>query len=285
MTENENPFEVAGQATSPTFQSPVSMNAGTVRVEQTRAMTEVQGMMLLAKQFPRDETQAFAKAMIACQRADFAEKATYSYARGRETISGPSIRLAEELARCWGNIDFGIKELSQKDGESEMMAYAWDLETNTRSSQNFSVKHIRDTKNGAQKLTAQRDIYENNANNGGRRLRARILAILPPDLVSNAVAECKRTLAGKNDIPLIDRARNMIMAFSKVGVKQALIEKRLGHSVENITPDELVEYKGILNSLKDGASGISDWFDYSADGEKAAALNEALGNTEVKKDV
>ncbi len=285
MTENENPFEVAGQATSPTFQSPVSMNAGTVRVEQTRAMTEVQGMMLLAKQFPRDETQAFAKAMIACQRADFAEKATYSYARGRETISGPSIRLAEELARCWGNIDFGIKELSQKDGESEMMAYAWDLETNTRSSQNFSVKHIRDTKNGAQKLTAQRDIYENNANNGGRRLRARILAILPPDLVSNAVAECKRTLAGKNDIPLIDRARNMIMAFSKVGVKQALIEKRLGHSVENITPDELVEYKGILNSLKDGASGISDWFDYSADGEKAAVLNEALGNTEVKKDV
>jgi len=184
-----------------------------------------------------------------------------------------------------GNIDFGIKELSQKEGESEMMAYAWDLETNTRSSQNFSVKHIRDTKNGAQKLTVQRDIYENNANNGGRRLRARILAILPPDLVSNAVAECKRTLAGKNDMPLIDRARNMIMAFSKVGVKQALIEKRLGHSVEDITPDELAEYKGILNSLKDGISGISDWFDYSADGEKAAALNEALSGSEVKKNV
>jgi len=284
MTENENPFEVTAPAPQ-AIQPPVSMNAGTVKIEQTRAMTEVQGMMLLAKQFPRDETQAFAKAMVACQRADFAEKATYSYARGRETISGPSIRLAEELARCWGNIDFGIKELSQKEGESEMMAYAWDLETNTRSSQNFSVKHIRDTKNGAQKLTVQRDIYENNANNGGRRLRARILAILPPDLVSNAVAECKRTLAGKNDMPLIDRARNMIMAFSKVGVKQALIEKRLGHSVEDITPDELAEYKGILNSLKDGISGISDWFDYSADGEKAAALNEALSGSEVKKNV
>lgn len=283
MTENENPFEVTAPAPQ-AIQPPVSMNAGTVKIEQTRAMSEVQGMMLLAKQFPRDETQAFMKALTACQRPDFAEKATYSYARGKETISGPSIRLAEELARCWGNIDFGIKELSQKDGESEMMTYAWDLETNTRSSQNFSVKHIRDTKNGAQKLTTQRDIYENNANNGGRRLRARILAILPPDLVNNAVAECKRTLAGKNDIPLIDRAKNMVMAFSKVGVKQALIEKRLGHSVENITPDELAEYKGILNSLKDGVSGISDWFDYSADGEKAAALNEILG-TEVNKNV
>lgn len=283
MTENENPFEIAEQAPQ-TIQPPVSMNAGTIKIEQTRAMTEVQGMMLLAKQFPRDEMQAFQKAMLACQRPEFAEKATYSYARSGETISGPSIRLAEELARCWGNIDFGIKELSQKDGESEMMAYAWDLETNTRSSQNFSVKHIRDTKNGAKKLTSQRDIYENNANNGGRRLRARILAILPPDLVNNAVAECRRTIAGKNDIPLIDRAKNMVMAFSKVGVKQALIEKRLGHSVENITPEELAEYKGILNSLKDNMTSISDWFDYSADGEKAAALNEMLGS-EVNKNV
>ena len=99
MTDMENPFAVTEQA--PTLQQPVSMNAGTVRVEQTRAMTEVQGMMLLAKQFPRDEMQAFQKAMLACQRPEFAEKATYSYARSSETISGPSIRLAEELARCW----------------------------------------------------------------------------------------------------------------------------------------------------------------------------------------
>ena len=263
---------------------PVSVNVSTTMVEQTRAMSEVRGMMILAKQFPRDETLAFSKVMLACQRVDFAEKATYSYPRSGETISGPSIRLAEELARCWGNIDFGIKELSQKDGESEMMAYAWDLETNTRSSQNFAVKHIRDVKGTARKLTTQRDIYENNANNAGRRLRARILAIIPPDLVNAAVEECKRTLAGKNDVPLIDRARNMVMAFSKVGVKKSLIEKRLGHSVEDITSEELVEYKGIHNSIKDGATGISSWFDFSADGEKAAALNEKL-DSEVISDV
>ena len=285
---SENPFEVEMivQSDSPMQPSqPSNINAGTVRVEQTRAMTEVQGMMLLAKQFPRDEMQAFAKVLVACQRLEFAEKATYSYARGKETISGPSIRLAEELARCWGNIDFGIKELSQRDGESEMMAYAWDLETNTRSSQNFSVKHITDTKNGPKKLTTQRDIYENNANNGGRRLRARILAILPPDLVNRAVAECRRTVAtGGKDIPLIDRARNMVMAFSKIGVKQALLESRLGHPIEDITTDELADYKGILNSLKEGASVVSDWFDYKADGEKAAALNDIL-NGEDKKNV
>lgn len=282
MSDYENPFAPAEVSAEP----PVSVNAGTVKVEQSRAIGEVQGMMLLAKQFPRDEFAAFSKVMLACQRLEFAEKATYSYPRGGETISGPSIRLAEEIARCWGNIDFGIKELSQKDGESEMMAYAWDLETNTRSSQNFAVKHIRETGKGMKKLTSQRDIYENNANNGGRRLRARILAIIPPDLVNAAVAECKRTLAGKNDIPLIDRVKNMIMAFSKYGVKQSLIEKRLGHAVEDMTADELVEYQGIRNSLKEGATNVSDWFDFSANGEKAAEINEKLNAAvEEKSDV
>lgn len=265
-------------------EKPVSVNVSTTMVEQTRAMSEVRGMMILAKQFPRDEVLAFTKVMQACQRHDFAEKATYSYPRSGATISGPSIRLAEEIARCWGNIDFGIKELSQKDGESEMMAYAWDLETNTRSSQNFAVKHVRDANGSVKKLTTQRDIYENNANNAGRRLRARILAIIPPDLVNAAVEECKRTLAGKNDVPLIDRAKNMLMAFSKVGVKKSLIEKRLGHPIEDITGEEIAEYKGILNSIKEGVTGISSWFDFSADGEKAAILNEKL-DTEVISDV
>ena len=275
--ENNNPFAPAEVPEA----KPVSVNVSTTMVEQTRAMSEVRGMMILAKQFPRDEVLAHTKVMQACQRHDFAEKATYSYPRSGGTISGPSIRLAEEIARCWGNIDFGIKELSQKDGESEMMAYAWDLETNTRSSQNFTVKHVRDTNGSVRKLTTQRDIYENNANNAGRRLRSRILAIIPPDLVNAAVEECKRTLAGKNDVPLIDRAKNMVMAFSKVGVKKSLIEKRLGHSIEDITSEELVEYKGILNSIKDGATGISSWFDFSADGEKAAALNEKLDSEAV----
>ena len=269
INENDNPFAI--QSTS---SESARIAAGTVKVEQTRAISEVQSMMFVAKQFPRDEIAAYNKVMLACQRKEFAEKATYSYPRAGSTISGPSIRLAEEIARCWGNIDFGIKELSQKDGESEMLAYAWDLETNVRSSQNFMVQHVSDTRSGPKKLTAQRDIYENNANNAGRRLRARILAIVPPDLVNAAVDECKRTIAGKNDTPIVDRAKNMIMAFSKVGVNQPAIEEKLGHSVENITIDELVEYKGILNSIKDGNSKPSDWFDYKSSTEKADELND-----------
>lgn len=268
-TPNEpNPFRVPANAPG--------INAGAVTIESSRAVAEAQGKLVIAKQFPRNEQLAYAKAMEACKRKSLAEKAMYSYPRSGSTISGPSIRLAEELARCWGNIDFGIKELSQKDGESEMQAYCWDMETNTMSSQTFVVAHVRDTRKGQVKLTEQRDIYENNANMAGRRLRARILAVLPPDLVEAAVNECKKTLAGNNDTPLIDRINNMVVAFKKFGVKIDTIEKRLNRKIDTMTAEDISEYIGIYNSLKDGNSSVSDWFDVKLNADKSDEITELI---------
>lgn len=267
ITQNENPFAVS---------KPKHINEGAVTIEASRAVAEAQGKLIIAKNFPRNEVEAYANAMQACQRKSLAEKATYSYPRSGSTISGPSIRLAEELARCWGNIDFGIKELSQKKGESEMQAYCWDMETNTISSQTFVVSHVRDTKSGQQKLTTQRDIYENNANMAGRRLRARILAVLPPDLVEAAVAECKKTLAGINDTPIADRIRKMAVAFEKFGIKPDTIEKRLGRKLDTITAEDISEYIGIYNSLKDGNTVVSDWFDAKLNSDRAKKLTDEL---------
>lgn len=236
------------------------LNAGTVEIESSRAIAEAQGKLVIAKRFPRDEARAYAKIMESCRRKGLAEEATYAFPRGGQTVSGPSIRLAEELARAWGNIDYGIRELSRKEGVSEMEAYAWDLETNTSSSQKFSVRHIRDTRGGGQALTDERDIYELTANQGARRLRARVLAILPPDLVEAALTECKQTLAGKSDEPIADRVRKMIRAFEKFGVTAPMIELRLGHTLDAVLPDELADLVGIFNSLKSGMSKAGDWF-------------------------
>lgn len=238
-----------------------NINQGTIAIEASRAIAEAQGKLVIAKKFPRNEVQAYAKAMQACQRKGLAEKAFYSYNRGGGTVSGPTIRFAEELARCWGNIEYGIKELSQDNGKSEMHAFAWDLETNSMSSQNFTNPHIREAGGKSKLLTSQRDIYEINANMAARRLRARILAILPGDLVEASIQECKRTLAGKNDEPLIDRVKKMVVQFEKFGVTQEQIEKRLKHGIAAMTIDDLVDYVGIYNALKEGTSKPSEWFE------------------------
>ena len=250
-----------------------NINQGTVAIEASRAIAEAQGKLVIAKRFPRDEVLAYAKAMEACHRPAMAEKAFYSFPRGNQTVEGPTIRFAEELARCWGNIDYGIKELSQDDGKSEMQAYAWDLETNAQSVQNFTNPHQREQNKKMITLTSQRDIYENNANMATRRLRARILAILPGWFVEDAIEECKKTLAGNNDTPLIDRVKKMVVQFAKLGITKEQIERRLRRKIDTMTADDFTEFTGIFNGIKHGESKISDWFEAE---KEATDLTNAL---------
>ena len=238
-----------------------NINQGTVAIEASRAIAEAQGKLVIAKRFPRNEVEAYAKAMEACQRPTMAAKAFYSFPRGGQTVAGPTIRFAEELARCWGNIDYGIKELSQDNGKSEMQAYAWDLETNAQSVQNFSNPHQREQGKKMVALTSQRDIYENNAYMATRRLRSRILAILPSWFVEDAIEECKKTLAGQNDTPLIDRVKKMVVHFAKMGVTQEQIEKRLKRKADTMNADDFTAFIGIYNAIKQGESKIADWFE------------------------
>ena len=72
------------------------INQGTVAVESSRAITEAQGKLLLAKQFPRNYTNCYATAIEACQRKGFADKAFFAYPRGGQTVTGVTIRFAEE---------------------------------------------------------------------------------------------------------------------------------------------------------------------------------------------
>lgn len=265
---------------NPQLQNFENINQGTVAVESSRAIAEAQGKLIIAKRFPRDEVQAYAKAIQVCQRPNMAKTAFYSYPRGNAIVSGVSIRFAEELARCWGNLDYGIKELSRDSGKSEMQAFCWDIETNTISSQNFTNPHQREVNGRMVKLTSDRDIYEINANMAARRLRSRILAILPDWFIEDCINECKKTLTGKNDTPLIDRVRAMVVQFEKVSVTREMIEKRLKHTIETTTQDEFVELVGIFNSIKDKQSTVADWFEQP---KQKSELTTLLDN-EIKKE-
>jgi len=236
------------------------LNAGAVAIESERAVAEAQGKLVIAKRFPRDPFTAYERIIEACKRPGLAGAAFYSFKRGDGTVSGPSIRLAEELARCWGNLDYGLRELSNRDGVSEMEAYAWDMETNTMSSQRFTVRHLRDTTHGAKELTAQRDIYEIGANMGARRLRARILALIPDDLVEAATQQCRATIAGQGGGTMADKIKGMVSAFSGRGVSVAMLEDYMGHRLDRTTPDELAELLGVFQALKDGQAKVGDYF-------------------------
>lgn len=225
-----------------------------------REVAEVQAAMAIAKRFPRDPKEAVDRILNACTRPGLAEKALYQYARGGQDVTGPSIRLAEELARGWGNLLTGVTELSRSNGVSECLAYCWDLETNYRDEKRFQVRHWRDTKKGGYQITDERDIYELIANMGARRKRACILAVIPGDVQEAATQQCDATMRIKAEVTP-ERILGMLERFADYGVTKDMIEARIQRRMDAITPAMLVNLGKIYNSLKDGMSKAADWFE------------------------
>lgn len=240
--------------------APVATTPAMIEPESQRAIAEVQASIMLAKKFPRDVQEAYDRIMIACQRPGLAEAAIYSYAKGGTEITGPSIRLAEVIAQNWGNIQFGIRELDQRNGESTMEAFAWDMETNVRQTKVFQVKHIRHTKKGSYALDDPREIYEMTANQGARRLRSCILGIIPGDITEAAVNESEQTMKAKADTGP-DGIKKMLAQFETLGVAKEQIEKRIQRRIDSITAAQMVGLRKVFNSLRDNMSVISDWFE------------------------
>jgi|WetSurMetagenome_2_1015567.scaffolds.fasta_scaffold38281_2 hypothetical protein len=238
-----------------------------VQIASTRQAQEVQAAMVVAQKFPRNQNQSYQRIIQACTRRGLAEKATYMYPKGGQSITGPSIRLAEVLAREWGNIDCGIVELEQRDGVSTVMSYAWDLETNYRSSKIFTVLHTRHTKKGDYKVTDPREIYEMVANVGSRRLRACILSVIPGDVIEDALQACDKTLAGNSKEPLTDRVRKMVVAFAELGVTLPMLEGKLGHKLEATAEVELGTLRKIYTSIKDGYATREQFFENQVEDE------------------
>lgn len=247
---NTNPF-------LPT--APQNSAVSTVQSDVQRSVAEVQAALVIAKQFPRNPIEAYDRVMNACQRPGLAQSAVYSYARGGSSISGPSIRLAEMLAQNWGNIQYGIRELSSENDESTVEAFAWDVETNTRQTKVFQVPHKRYTRNGSKKLEDPRDIYELVANNGARRLRACILGVIPGDVVDAAVDQCEKTIHASADTSP-EGVQKLVVAFEQFNVTKADIEGFIQRRVDAITPANVVSLRKIFTSLRDGISSPKDWF-------------------------
>lgn len=271
MNENEDQLSAASNP----FSNSARAQLATVQVEQERAVAEVQAAMILARRFPRDPVQAMDRILNACTRPGLAEGALYTYSRGGTDISGPSIRLAEAMAQAWGNIQFGIRELEQREGESTVEAFAWDIETNTRQTKVFQIAHERHTKSGVKKLTDPRDIYELVANNGARRLRACILGVIPGDVTEEAVKQCEVTLRASADTSP-ENMQKMCKAFAdNFGVTQKQIETRIQRRVESIQPAQVIMLKKIYASMKDGMSTVEDWFE-STNGEGQATTTPKI---------
>ena len=253
---------------------------------EARAVAEVKAQVLMARQFPREPHVSMDRILHECERPSLAEKAVYAFPRGKETVTGPSIRLAEMMARNWGNCTFGFEVLERKQsigrtpGQSIIRAYAWDLETNTLIARQFELAHFRATRSGGYALTDDRDIYELEANMASRRMRACILQMLPGDATQAAVDKCRVTLSDGLTAIMSDPAKRGAMiakitrSFEGMGITQVDLEKYLETRTGDWKADHALRLRELKNSLEDGAMSIGDVFPHLASENRNAVITK-----------
>ena len=232
-------------------------------VEQQRAIAEVQAAVVVAQQCPRDLARAEAEMREACGRTALAERAFF---RVTNRGQGPSVHLARELARVWGNVQYGVKETRRDDaaGVSEVLAFAWDVQTNTRSDRSFVVPHQRMKDGKRVPLIDLTDVYLNSQNIGARAVRECIFTVLPTYFVEMAESLCRDTLRDGDGNPLAERVNEMVAwAGANFGVKVGQLEERLGKRRGQWDAGDVAQMRVTFLSIQRGETTVDEEFQSS----------------------
>lgn len=231
----------------------------TTAVEQARAVAEVEAAVVVAQRVPRDMGQVEADMRDACGRLGLATRAFYQVPnRG----NGPSVHLARELARIFGNMQNGVHELRRDDaaGMSEIQAFAWDVEKNSRATRTFQVPHARMKGRERQKLTDLGDVYLNNQNIGARAVRECIFTVLPTWYTDLAQEICQNTLERGEGKPLTQRITEMVDAFGAMNVSVAQLETKLARKRSAWQPGDIAQMTITYQSLRRRETTVDDEF-------------------------
>jgi hypothetical protein len=224
-----------------------------------RAQQEVQGAIIVAKRFPRNEDDCRAKLLKACKRTEFAEDAEYNFPRGDQDVAGPSVYLAREAARLWGNIQYGF-EVIRDDQETRMIrSFAWDMESNARTIQEDSFRKLIFRKKGGWVEPDERDLRELTNRRAAIGYRNCILQLIPSDYVNEACREANRTLQNKAAQDPDGERKKIVDAFAEMNVMPSKLEEIIGHKLAEASPPEIAKLRGIYKSIRDGNSTIADY--------------------------
>lgn len=234
----------------------------------SREQAEIQAAIVTARKFPRSESAAVERAMRSFERRSMAESAAYKFPRGGSTITGPSVDCARELARCWGNVRYGLSVVSMDEEYVHVQGWAYDVEMNIKTVAEDKFKMRIQRKRNAATIWVdpdERELRELINRRGAICVRNAILQILPPDLIEDALRQAHLTLvSGAKDSLARSRddvVRDIVLAFSRIGIGHDLIERRLGHPMTQIDEHELADLRAIYASLRDGQARREDYFE------------------------
>lgn len=237
-----------------------------------REKAAVEARFLVALHRPRNPDQVRMRLLGRCASPRFAEVAEYAKPLGGgKKARGASIRMMEEMARQYGNIDVQAPVIFDDDERRIIRVTATDLEANYSASVDVILEktverrspregdevlgqRVNSTGDKVYRIRADEDAFlvKQNANISKAR-RECIRAIVPGDLVDEAMQACAATRRGEVDADPAAARKRLADAFYSLGVMPTQLCEYLGKpSLEAVTPAEIELLRAIFAAMRDG---------------------------------
>lgn len=223
---------------------------------------EIDIQISTAKQFPRDISATLNKiATYATMDKETAEDCFYVLRRkgsnGQDSvIEGLSVRMAEIIAGCWGNIRVQTRIIGNDGKMITAQAICHDLETNFAVSK--EVKRRITDRNG-RTFSEDMQVVTGNAA-ASIAFRNAVLAVIPKAVTKKVINEVKQVALGQA-IDLDTAKANCIANFAKAGVNEEMLLQYLGiNSVAEIDKEAIFELRATWNAIKEGTTSVQESF-------------------------
>lgn len=223
---------------------------------------EVDIQVTTARRFPRSirKFQHDALSMATIDR-DTAASCFYALPRGGNTIEGPSTRLAEIVAGCWGNLRCESRVTDIGNEFVTAQGTAWDMERNVlirtevkrritnRSGARFNEDMITVTGNAAASIAFRNAVFK----------------VVPSAYVNTILDQARSTAVGDSRTLVQSRAAAFAW-LAKAGAHEdrvlALLKKT---SIEDVGLEEVKTLRGLATAIKEGTTTVDESFPTAAE--------------------
>ncbi len=236
-----------------------------------KAKAMVEARYVMAMQRPRNWDQVRQDIIAECRRPGFAHNKSAYYRKPIGAgVEGLGIRFVEVALRCMTNVLVETSMIYEDDLKEVHQVSVTDLESNTSYPADVrvskTVERSKPEDDGSyiakRKNSYGKDVYTVHATDDdllnkrlaliSKAIRTLGLRIIPGDIQDEAEAIIKHIRldeAAKD--PGAERKR-IADAFAGIGVKAVDLTAYLGHPLDQCSPTELVDLRGIYGAIKDG---------------------------------
>lgn len=226
------------------------------------ARVDVESQLDAAHKYPRSIKRVLAEAMsVATLNEDIAGRCIYTVPRAGQSLTGPSIRLAEIMSSAWGNLQIGSRVVEVTDTEVVAQGVVWDMEKNLRAvveqrrsivgrnGQRFKDDMITVTGSAACSIA----------------LRNAIFRVIPRAYVETVYEAARMVSIGKATT-ISEKRTKIFTRFAQLGVTADRVLARVNKpSIEDIDLTDLEILVGLGTAIKDGSSTIEEAFPVRVD--------------------